>query len=322
MAALHFANPEIPIMKKLLLAALFALLPAAAQAVSSPAPVLDGSFTGKVVVTQVMCIRAPCYPIVEVVGAKGQRIGVSGMALRDIQAFEGRTITVKGSRNVHGAFEVESFAPGKSSEFVSGIVRDRTRCTRSLPPQCPYAAGIATAQGEVEVTDPAFAKKLSRLDGAEVIVKGRVFNKPCPAGRVCIALYQPVLDPDERANIFIKGRLSPAYHIMRVPRPGEEWANYFLTVGGEKNIAIYSKKNWSNRLESVMWLAGRFDGDKFRATKSSDSVAVDPAIEPLPWDGPAADGANVSREGNTTGGVVAQPEVEVRKAEAAGYRRD
>lgn len=308
-------------MNTTLFAALLALAPLAAQAAPTAEPAETyGTFTGRVKITQVMCIRAPCPPIVEIVGDDGEVLHVRGSMLRDVESLRGKEITVKG--NVRGgSMDVSALAPGRSKSFVTGTVRNTTVCTRSLPPQCRYSVDIVTADGGVvKVTDEKFAKGLSQLDGATVSIKGTVTNTPCPPGRVCIQLYQPTLWPDSQANIWVKGTLENAYHIM-LYQPGVEYANYFLRFPNGGQTAVFTKKNWSDRVDSEAWYSGSFDGDKFRATKAGYGMVPDPAIQPFPWSIGANDGSNVSRDASTDGAVSATP-AGAQAAQGAGMLRD
>ena len=309
-------------MKTLLATTLLALAPIAAQAAPSAEPAeVYGSFTGRVKITQVMCIRAPCYPIVEVIGDKGEVMHVRGEMLRDVESLRGKEITIKGDVSNGTSMNVTAVAPGRSKSFVTGTVRNTTVCTRSLPPQCRYSVDIVTPDGGVvKVTDEKYAKGLSELDGATVSIKGNVTNTPCPPGQVCIQLYQPTLWPDSQANIWVKGKLSPAYHIM-LYQPGVEYAKYFLGFPNGNQAAVFTKKNWNDRIDADAWFSGKFDGDKFRATTAGYGMVPDPAIDPfLPWNGGVADGSNVPRDASTDGAVVATPAV--KQAEGAGMLRD
>ena len=102
---------------------LFALLAFAAPAVAFatsliPHPVY-GSLTGTVKITPVVCVRAPCPPVVTVEGDNGISVKVTGELLRDVESLRGKEITVKGVIDGRG-MNVTSVAPGRSHDFVTG----------------------------------------------------------------------------------------------------------------------------------------------------------------------------------------------------------
>lgn len=312
-------------MKTTLFATLLALVPVAAFAAPSEAPETYGAFTGKVKLTQVMCIRAPCYPIVEVVGDDGSTMHVRGEMLRDVESLRGKEITVKGLVS-NGSMNVSAVAPGRSKDFVTGTVRNTTVCDRMIPATCRYSVDIETPEGGViKVTDEKYAKGLSELDGATISIKGKVTNTPCPPGQICIQLYQPTLWPMSGAHIWVKGRLSHAFHTMEVTDPPQEKAKYFLEFPNGSAAAVFTSKNWNNLVERTAWFSGAFDGDKFRATKSGYAVIPDPIVEPIfPWSngGVTGGGSNVGLNDSTDGAVVAGGANSAAGAQAAGMARE
>ena len=314
-------------MKKTLIAALLALAPAAALAapVEEPTESFE-AVTGAVRITPILCIRAPCPPIVEVVSKDGTSVAIRGPMLRDVESLRGKEITVKGRLSSDGVMNVTGVVPGRSKEFVTGVVKDTTVCDRMVPPSCRYSVEIHTPDGGVvRVTDEKYAEGLAKLDGATVSIKGTVTNTPCPPGRICIQLYQPTLWPHPKANIWVKGELSPAYHIA-LYQPGVELSKYFLGFPNGNALPVFTGKNWNDRVERDAWFAGRFDGEKFRATRAGYPVVPDPIVEPIfPWTGtgPTSGGANVTRAADTDGeAVAAGGEAATGEAAAAGMLRD
>lgn len=312
-------------MKTLLSATLLFLAPAAALATSPVPEDTYGSLTGKVKITQVMCIRAPCPPIVEVVADSGVSVSVHAEMLRDVESLRGKEITVKGLVSGH-SMNVTAVAPGRSHDFVTGTVRDTTVCDRMIPANCRYGVDLVTADGGVvKVTDEKYAKGLASLDGATVSIKGKVTSTPCPPGQMCIQLYQPTLWPMSGANIWVKGRLSHAFHTMEVTDPPVEKAKYFLEFPNGSASAVFTGKNWNGLVERTAWFSGAFDGDKFRATKSGYAVVPDPIVEPIfPWSngGVTGGGSNVGLNDSTDGAVVAGGASSAAGAQAAGMARE
>ena len=306
---------------------LLALLVFAAPAVAfATSPVPDntfGSLTGTVKITPVVCVRTPCPPMVTVEGANGVSVRVTGELLRDVESLRGKEITVKGVVSGH-TMNVSAVAPGRSQDFVTGIVHNTTVCDRMVPANCRYSFDIEQIGGGIiKVTDEAFAKGLSQLDGALVSVKGNVTSGPCRAGQICIALYQPTLWPDHRANIWVRARLSPAYHTMEAVYPPVEHAKYFGEFANGNSSAIFTGKNYDKLIDRDVWFSGAFDGDKFRVTKSGSPVVPDPIVEPIfPWsNGGVTGGSNVSIGANTNGGdAVASGSAGA--AQGAGMLRD
>ena len=309
---------------KTLLALLAFAAPAAAFA-TSPVPAdTFGSLTGTVKITTVYCIRAPCPPMVSVEGANGVSVAITGALLRDVESLRGKEITVKGLVSGH-TMNVTAVAPGRSHNFVTGTVRNTTVCDRMIPATCRYSVDLEQLDGSViKVTDEKMAKGLSTLDGALVSVKGNVTNTPCPPGQMCIQLYQPTLWPDHRANIWVRGNLSHAYHTMEVTYPPTEKAKYFLGFPNGGAAAVFTGKNYQNLVERDAWFSGSFDGDKLRVTKSGYAVVPDPAISIFPWSGGVVDGgSNVPLDSDTNGGAaVVAATGSVGAAQGAGILRD
>jgi hypothetical protein len=292
-------------MKTTLFATLLSLVPVAALAVPTEGPAETyGAFTGKVKLTQVMCIRAPCYPIVELVGDDGSSMNIRGEMLRDVESLRGKEITVKGLVS-NGSMNVSAVAPGRSKDFVTGTVRNTTSCNKMLPPVCNYSVDIVTADGGVvRVTDEKYAKGLSQLDGATVSIKGTVTNTPCPPGMMCIQLYQPTLWPLNGANIWVKGRISDAL-IATTWAEGVEAPRYYIGFPNGGESFLYTNKMWHDRIDADAWFSGAFDGEKFRATKAGYGMVPDPLVDPFfPWGGNESTGSNVGLNDDTDGDVV------------------
>lgn len=311
-------------MKTLLATLLLTLAPALAFATSPVPENTYGSLTGKVKITPVMCIRAPCPPIVEVVADTGVSVSIRGAMLRDVESLRGKEVTVKGMISGH-SMNVTAVAPGRSHDFVTGVVNDTTVCDRMVPANCRYSVDIQTADGGVvKVTDEKYAKGLASLDGATVSIKGKVTNTPCLPGQICIQLYQPTLWPMSQAHIWVKGRLSHAFHTMDVTYPPAEKSKYFLEFANGNAAAVFTGKNWNGLVEREAWFSGAFDGDKFRATRSGHAVIPDPIVEPIfPWSngGVTGGGLNIDLD-DSTNGAVASGTASAAAAQGAGMLRD
>lgn len=313
-------------MTRAVLAALLVAAPltALAQPAGIPGELEHRTITGRIAVTQVMCIRAPCYPMVEIVDDAGNRTSIGGTLLRDVESLAGQgDVTVKGWSS-GGSLDVNAVAPGRSKNFVTGVVKDLTFCASPEDAStCSYAVELQPLDGgaPVRITEPKTARGLSRMDGAIVSVKGSVTNTPCPPGQMCIQLFQPTLWPHSQANVWVKGNLSDALIATLWPA-GVEPARYFARFPNGNEGFVYTTKNWSNRLGTDVWMAGRFDGDKFRATKAGRTVWTDEVVEPMPWDGPVPlAGSNVPRDA-CTDAVAAVQGPATSGAASAGMARD
>ena len=130
--------------------------------------------------------------------------------------------------------------------------------------------------------------------------------------------------PDHRANIWVRGNLSHAYHTMEVTYPPTEKAKYFLGFPNGGAAAVFTGKNYQNLIERDAWFSGSFDGDKLRVTKSGYAVVPDPAISIFPWSGGVVDGgSNVPLDSDTNGGAaVVAATGSVGAAQGAGILRD
>lgn len=323
-------------MKRALATLMLTMLPALASAQPGPGlglgaggPAVDGpmihpvapttALTGKVSVLQPRCFRAPCHAIVRIETENGY-VSVQGDYKADLKAFDGRVVTVQGKLN-GSSIDASAFATGKSAGFVTGVVEDRRRCTRSIPAVCTGSVVIKTLEGEeIQVNDPATADKLALLNGATVSVKGDVRRIKCPPNARCFVMDGSYLTVAKDANILVKGTLSPLRHIM-IARPGQEWGTHYLEFPNGGKLAVYGgKKAWSDRMDTNVWVSGKLDGNKFRATNASKTVYPDRVIEPFPFPVPMADGSNVLRTADTEGGVSTAPSAS--GATGAGMARD
>lgn len=245
-------------------------------------------FTGKVVVEQRFCFTTPCPPGIAVVGADGTRMSISGPLVRDLEAFAGKVVTVKGERfdasiNFTSGMTANEFAPGKSSTFISGKIVDITNCPANA--RCMPKVGITRWNGEILPIEGDIVPQLANLAGATVTLRGNE-----NADR--LKLYK-------NANVIIKGTLEPAFHIMSVPEPGQEFATHFLNYAEGASFPIFGK-SFNDLNERLVWVSGKYakdyqGADIFRASKASRGLWLDEA--PV-----VVDGVAVGRNENTQGG--------------------
>ncbi len=278
------------------------------------------SVTGTIEVSYPRCVDASCRPIVHL--RAGDEIWeVTGEYFRDLEAFHRKTVTVQGRKdtgNGERKLDVVGFAPGRSREFVTGVVRDTSGCDRTIPSHCHYSVEIQTSWGmPIKVLDPALAQELSQLDGATVTVRGTVARPRCPPGARCMGGGPLELVPTAGSNLSVKGVLKTLLHTTEVREPGFENATHGLALPNGAFVPVYAKYRWTDRIDSTVWLTGRFDGRKLHVTRASKSIKPDE----LPIDlgsGSPADGANVAR-GADTDGAAEIPGTE--DGQGAGLRR-
>lgn len=297
-------------MKKMILSAMMALVPGTALATSlHPDTFQYAEFTGRVKVETIFCVTYPCPPRVYLEGKDGSQVTIKGELLRDVEAFAGKVVTVKGTKydasiDFTSGIVATDFAPGPWTNFVTGRVVDLADC----PPNamCAPQLGLEALDGTVTpiAGSMEYETKLSALIGATVTLRGR--QEIEPACDLCMG-GQLVFRPNEEANVYLKGRLSPAYHIMVVPEPGQEFAEHFLELPNGRAVPLFGEGH-HDKNDRTVWVAARFEHDYrganiLRIRGVSEGVIPDPAIEPLPWDVASAQGSNVDRNADTDGAV-------------------
>ncbi len=288
-------------MKRIVLSLITCLASASAGATSLHPDTFaaPATFSGRVVVEKRMCVTTPCYNGVYLVpNGSDNRLPIDGPFRADLEAFDGQLVTAKGMNRI-GGFKVEEFAPGKSPSFITGKVVDVTNC----PPNafCAPKMAIETAGGVTyDVADDAMAMNLAGLVGATVTLRGEYKNQPLGP---MLPAFKTVFQPNKKANVMVRGKLSPLFHIMAggvqpmIYLPGHEWPRYGLDFGNG-TLPVYSSKNWWNRNEMTVWVSGTFDGGKFRSKKASRGFAEELPWMPTPL---ATEGSNVARGDATTG---------------------
>lgn len=278
-------------MKRFLMAAVM-MFPATAALATSlhPDTFKNVPFTGKVVVENRFCVTYPCPPGVFVVAADGTKLAVQGPLMRDVEAFVGQEVTIKGERynvsiDFQAGMKVNEFAPGKSSTFISGKLVNLTNCAPNE--RCMPKVGITKWNGDVLPIEGEIVPQLANLVGATVTLRG---NENAER----LKLYK-------HTNVMIKGTLEAAFHIMSVPEPGQEFATHFLNYTEGASFPIFGA-SFNDRNERLVWVSGKYakdyqGADIFRASKASRGLWTDePAV--------VVDGLAVDRDADTQGAVA------------------
>jgi hypothetical protein len=296
----------------------FSLLTAAAVLVSATAMAeststhtfagtYSNSITGVVSVNQPMCLVAPCPAIVSIKsGDKVTTMPWGSPVADDLAAFAGKTVTVNGTMVNHpelGApgkmqFDPQAFRPGKSSDFVTGVVS--ASCTRDPAMFC---------HASIEVNGRSYPiqgdyKNYLPLNGATVTLPGSIaaWSPACNPGELCSRMMMLKFIPTA-GDIMVKGQLGVLYTTLPVhpliPRVG----NYLLTFGAGNTMIVDSKKNNMDVNGDTVWISGHVNqggGDLtswFTATKVSAPVYNNQT----PVGGVANAGNNAGRNDSTNG---------------------
>lgn len=266
------------IMKAILTAAALLLAPALAHA-STASHVPMETVTGRVHSQIVYCFRAPCPPILTLVDGDGNVMNVRGEMAKDLGAFDGAIVTVKGAMNRDG-LEPVSFAPGRSSNFITGTVKDVTNC----PMNARCVPQVAVVMNGVEYkVDSKLAHDLISITGATVTVRGTTEGTN--------------FTQTHGTNVIVRGNLRALEHVLN----GE---SHMMMFDDGNTMMIAGKPSWSDRNYANVWISGKFGVDPisnssvFLGSKASRAIYIEPAIEPMPQ-GLAVSGANVGRNGDT-----------------------
>lgn len=253
--------------------------------------VYPDSVTGKVKVDVVMCIRAPCPPMVSVVDAAGNETSVSGPVSDDLVVFAGKTVTLNGATGAAG-FEAKAFAPGVSNTFIDAVVEDKSSCMGGNGP-CLTRVLLHAGSETLEVKDPAEATMLRAFDGATVILRGKA-TPPGYRGST-----PPKFDLSSQA-VYVKGTLEKLAY-------GTNGQTHTLAFPNGDSLLVSSTQGpWADRDGAPVWLRGTLGQElisglpMLRATWASGIVfdnTTDPGL-PAPMDAMST-GSNVGRDSAT-----------------------
>ncbi len=252
------------------------------------------SFTGRVEVSVPRCYPGPCKPIVAL--ADGDRwMRVRGDLVADLQAFDRKVVTVKGVAKGRStpapSIEAVGFAPGRSDEFITGVVELRN--DPACPPnaRCRPIVGIRMGTVIYDVKDLDLAGRLHALSGATVTLKGPTTFYRCPCN--------PGFLGGVESPIAVRGQYHPFRHGMN----GQTGR---LTVAPGRHLLVSGKK-WADRSGKVVWMSGILGQERISgATMLRATTASRPVQGALPMivAEPLAGGSNVGR-GPASGAVTA-----------------
>lgn len=308
-------------MNRILAAALLLTAPFTAFAApSSEGPMIHpraplNEVTGKVQVLYPRC-GPGCPPVVRVQNGDAGYVTITGNLALDVAAFDGKVLTVKGDAGSNGSLDANGFAPGTSNQFVTGTVE-------LVSPNCPANARCAqkvyldVGNRKILVKD-GFQYGLTGLEGATVTIRGNLVQYRCAPGTRCLG-SEPTLVVEEGKNILVRGRIEALAH-------GMNGQTHLATLDNGETLLVSGKK-WADRNFNTVWMSGKMTTERisgtpmFKATSASAGVPVVAAIEPFPMRG-LGDGANVTRDAGTTGGVGATNAPAAGGAEAAGMSRN
>ena len=261
--------------------------------------------TGKVSVAYPRC--PGCLPVVSI-GEGADWTRVTGDLALDVAAFDGKVVTVKGEPGDSGALKANGFAPGASSDFVTGTIE---LASPDCPPNARCAAKVYINTGDRKiVVKDGWQYGLTGLEGAKVTLRGEVVHYRCLGCESTLTL-------DDR-NIWVRARIEKLPH-------GMNGQTHTGTLDNGESLLISGRK-WEDRNFATVWMSGKMTFERisgipmFKATSASKAVPVLPAVNPF-GPRPLGDGSNVARDAGTTGGVASNP-APVGTAQGAGMLRD
>ena len=283
---------------KTFLATAAALLLAPALAHAVPQSNVE-TVSGLVHLNHVMCFAAPCPPITELVDENGKAMHVSGDMARDLGAFDGAKVTVKGTVK-DGSITPIAFAPGSHENFITGTVKDVTNCPSNA--RCMPKVAIVMNGVEYKIADDKLSHDLISIRGATVTLRGKADSAH-------------VFTQNQGTNVLVRGNLRELEHALN----GE---THMMMFDDGSTMMISGKPSWSDRNYADVWISGKFGEDAishtslFLGSKASDAMYVMPAIEPMPMS--VATGSNAPRAASTN--AASQQAVSSRSG-GSGVRR-
>ena len=273
------------------------------------------TYTGTVKVETRECITAPCPSPVWIYAA-GNKLGVqvTGPMADDLAAYNGKVVTVKGVQSTHpelGApmhqdFQVESFAPGRNGDIVTGVVHEYCLGAGGTGNGCQ--AFIKVGQRTLKIDQSQYLKGIGALSGQTVTLYGTYKNAGVGGGGSLT--FEPSSD-----KVSVKGNLGELYFAQpRIEPIVPHVGNWELSFKNGEKIVVDSKLNITDRNNTNVWVTGTLvqgGGDLatyLKATSVSGTVYGNgdgnANGNPLFGEANAGTGSNVGRNDATTGATT------------------